>query len=113
MSDETGTHTHWIRELKAGKEGEVQEKLWDAYFERLVGLARKRLGASPRTVGNEEDVSLEALNSFFVRIKRGEFPKLKDRNSLWPLLVRIVTRKASNQRRHDNAQRELPTRVQG
>lgn len=107
-SDKTGTHTRWIRKLQEGEEGEVQEKVWNAYFEQLVGLARHKLGRSPKTDGDEEDVALDALNSFFVRIKRGEFPDLRDRTGLWPLLMRITARKASNRRRHANAQKRSP-----
>src|SRR5229473_3230629 len=34
--------THWIGQLKAGNRDAAQ-KLWEAYFHRLVGLARKKL----------------------------------------------------------------------
>jgi hypothetical protein len=37
-----GSVTHWIRRLQAGEQAACQ-KLWEGYFRRLVGLARKRL----------------------------------------------------------------------
>src|SRR5262249_62418037 len=37
-----GSVTHWIRQLKAGEQAAAQP-LWEAYFQRLVHLARKKL----------------------------------------------------------------------
>src|SRR5947208_12423622 len=39
--------TQWIDRLKAGDPDAAQE-LWERYFRRLVGLARKKLHAAPR-----------------------------------------------------------------
>ncbi len=72
-----------------------------ADYHRLVGLARKKLGDSPRSVKDEDDVVQSAFKSFFVRAQAGQFPELRDRNNLWPLLVLITARKASNQRQHE------------
>lgn len=103
-----GTQTHWIRELKNGQEGSVQRDFWNEYFEKLVRMARLRLGTKPKLMADEEDVAIEVLNSFFQRIKRGEFPDLEDRTGLWPLLVRITARKAFNQRRAEFAKKRSP-----
>jgi len=43
----TGSVTHWIGRLKAGDPSAAQ-KLWEAYFQRLVRLARGRLRTAPR-----------------------------------------------------------------
>jgi DNA-binding NarL/FixJ family response regulator len=47
-----GSVTHWISALKGG-DAAAAEKLWERYFCRLVGLARKRRLASHK-LGNEE-----------------------------------------------------------
>ena len=68
-----------IRELKAGAEGEAQQRIWERYFERLVALARGKLGKL-RSYEDEEDVALSAMKSFFVRAANNQFPRLHDRS---------------------------------
>ena len=94
-----GSVTSWIRQLKAGQRNAIQ-KLWEGYFQRLVGLARKKLQGVPRQEADEEDVALSAFKSFCRCAEQGRFPQLADRDDLWQLLVLITVRKASNRRRH-------------
>jgi DNA-directed RNA polymerase specialized sigma24 family protein len=96
----TGSVTHWIHQLQAGDQAAFQ-KLWEGYFRRLVGLARKRLQGAPRAAADEEDVALSAFDSFFRRAREGRFPRLADRHDLWQLLVLIAVRKASNLVKHE------------
>jgi DNA-directed RNA polymerase specialized sigma24 family protein len=49
--------TQWLDRLKAG-DPDAAQKLWERYFGRLVGLARKKLRAVPRRAADEEDVAL-------------------------------------------------------
>src|SRR3712207_3436758 len=102
MSTE-GSITAWIAELEFGRANEAQEELWRRYFKRLLGLAKLKLGQTPRSVADEEDVATNALHSFFHGAARGRFPHLHDRNELWPLLAKITSRKAIDQRRHLSA----------
>ena len=53
--------THWIEQLKAGEGSDAQQQLWNRYFRRLVRLADKQLGDTPRRVADQEDVALNAL----------------------------------------------------
>ena len=107
-----GSVTHWIAELKAGDEIAAQ-RLWERYFSRLVALARKRLPVSRRRAADEEDVAQDALLSFFDRAAKGRFPQLRDRDSLWPLLVVITARKSTDQVRRDKAKKRGGGRVWG
>jgi DNA-directed RNA polymerase specialized sigma24 family protein len=109
---DTDSLTHWIVELKAGNVAAAQ-KLWEAYYARLVGLARKRLRGSRRRVTDEEDVALSAFDSFCRGAQQGRFPLLRDRQNLWPLLVRITVRKAADQIQHDNRAKRGGGRVRG
>jgi RNA polymerase sigma factor (sigma-70 family) len=88
-----GSITEKIRQLKAGDAAAAQ-KLWERYFRRLVGLAKKKLRNTSRRVEDEEDVVVSAFDSFINRARAGRFPKLRDRYNLWPLLVKITERKA-------------------
>jgi DNA-directed RNA polymerase specialized sigma24 family protein len=95
-----GSITPWVRALKAGNRAAVQP-LWEAYFRRLVGLARARLRATPRRVADEEDVALSAFNSFCRRAEAGRFPRLEDRDDLWQILFVLTVRKAIDQARRE------------
>lgn len=90
--------SRWIRGLAAGNQ-EAEEGIWRVYFQQLVELARRHLGALPRRVADEEDIALSALNSFFMGAREGKFPQLADRDDLWKLLFVIATRKSLAQRR--------------
>lgn len=102
-----GSITHWIAQLKDGN-AEAVEPLWEAYFPRLVALARGRLQNGPRRAADEEDVALSAFHSFYARASTGQFPRLADRHSLWPLLVVITARKCADLFRHENRQKRRP-----
>lgn len=90
-----GSVTFWIDRLKTGDPAAV-EKLWDGYFQSLVGLARARLQAIPRRAADEEDVALSAFHSFCAGAEEGRFPRLSGRDDLWQLLVLLTARKAAN-----------------
>ena len=49
--------TRCIEALKGG-DRDAAQRIWEAYFHRLVGLARTRLHDAPRRAADEEDVAL-------------------------------------------------------
>jgi DNA-directed RNA polymerase specialized sigma24 family protein len=104
--------TVWLRLAEAGDAAAV-EHLWERYFQRLVGLARKKLRGAPRRVADEEDVALSAFDSFYRGIRQGRFPHLRDRDNLWGLLIVITARKALDQVRHAARRKRGGGRVQG
>jgi len=91
--------SRWISELKAGHDGEAQQKLWDYFYERLVLVARKQLKGSPQRMEDEEDAVGCAMKSFYMRVQCGQYPEVRDRKSLWHLLLKITNSKAVNQQR--------------
>jgi DNA-directed RNA polymerase specialized sigma24 family protein len=91
-----GSITDWIRGVEVADQLAAQ-RLWERYFQRLVHLARRRLGDSLRTMADEEDVAISAFESFCARVSRGGCPNLSDRDDLWRLLVVITARKAVDQ----------------
>jgi RNA polymerase sigma factor (sigma-70 family) len=95
-----GSVSAWITQLKQG-DAEAAQRLWERYYRRLVGLARKKLQDSPRRASDEEDAVQSAFASFCTRAQQGKFPNLRDRENLWPLLAVITARKAANQRAHE------------
>lgn len=69
------------------------EKLWNAYFERLVHLAHGRLQAKFAKMNDAEDIALSAFHSFCRGVENKKFPGLSDRDGLWRLLVSITIHK--------------------
>src|SRR5262245_47242133 len=100
----SGPVTHWIGRLKAGEHAAAQA-LWERYFQRLVGLARKILQGQPRRAADEEDVALSAFASFCRGAEGGRFPQLGDRDDLWQILVVLTARKAYRQMTYESAQK--------
>jgi DNA-directed RNA polymerase specialized sigma24 family protein len=103
MSSE-GSVTRWLEQLKGG-DADAAQRLWERYFQQLVGLARKKLEGGPRRVADEEDVALSAFDTFCRNAERGRFPRLTDRDSLWGLLVVITGRKAAHLLRDQGRQK--------
>jgi DNA-directed RNA polymerase specialized sigma24 family protein len=99
----SGSVSRWIAGVKAGDE-RAAELLWKRYFDRLIGLAQKKLDGTPRGLVDEEDVALDAFAAFCRAAKLGRFPELSDRHGLWRILLKITTDKAVDQIRHESAQ---------
>lgn len=83
---------HCVQKLRDGDRAAAQ-RLWEAYYCRLVGLARQKLDGRARLVSDEEDVALSAIKSFCRGVERGRYPQLADREGLWNLLVTITLHK--------------------
>jgi DNA-directed RNA polymerase specialized sigma24 family protein len=90
-----GSVTGWLDRLRAGDRAAAQP-LWQAYFQRLIVLARQKLRHGPRGMADEEDVALSAFDSFVRGAEQGRFPQLSDRDDLWGLLLVITEHKAIN-----------------
>lgn len=101
----TGSVTHWLEQLREGEDGLAQQALWERYFHRLAGVARRHLPAAARRAADQEDIALSALHSFFSAARQGRYPQLSDRTELWPLLAHIATCKAIKQARRESAQK--------
>lgn len=104
--------SQWLTRLQQGDQ-RAAEVIWSEYFEKIVRLARRRLGELPRRVVDEEDVALSAMNSLFRGAEAGRFPRLEDRDDLWKLLVTITARKAIKQQRRHFADKRGGGLVQG
>lgn len=96
--------TQWIDQLKAG-DADAAQRLWEVYFARMVGLARRKLEGAPRAAADEEDVALSAFKSFCMGAQEGRFTQLLDRENLWPLLMAIIANKSIDLIRGQNRQK--------
>jgi DNA-directed RNA polymerase specialized sigma24 family protein len=104
MSAADESVSQWIDGIRAGDDV-AAAKVWERYYQRLVGLACNKLRGSARRVADEEDVVLSAFQSFCQRVRQNRFPDLHDRNDLWHLIVRITERKACDHLRAQTRQK--------
>ena len=104
--------TQWITKLGRGDPA-AAEVLWERYFSKLVQLARRELGATPRRAADEEDVALSAMHSFCRGLAEHRFPQVQGDDNLWKLLVTITARKANAERRRYYAQKRGGGHVRG
>ena len=102
--------TQWIDRLKGGDREAVQ-RLFERYYERLVGEARRWLRRAPAGPADEDDVAQVAFASLCRRAAEGRFPRLYDHNDLWQLLVVIAFRKTCNQMVHERRRQPQGGRV--
>ncbi len=92
--------SHWIELIKDGN-SQAANRIWEHYFDKLVGSVRKRLYGHNRAASDEEDIVLSVFESFYAAAEAGRFPDLADRDDLWRLLITMSARKAVDKRRHD------------
>ncbi|MGE3316049.1 MAG: ECF-type sigma factor [Planctomycetaceae bacterium] len=111
MGDEINPTT-WLGLLKAG-DSQAAQRLWEAYFERLVGLAQRKLSGIPTRAFDGEDIALAAFDSFYRGVRKGHFPELNDRNDLWQILVMLTARKAIDQKLHERRDKRGGGHVRG
>lgn len=105
-----GSVTIWLEQLKAG-DSAAARPLWEAYFARLMAVARRRLRTAPRAAADEEDVALSAFDSFCRGAEAGRFPRLDDRDDLWHVLFVITARKAAGLARREGREKRGGGRV--
>jgi len=91
----TGSVTNWIRLLQAGDTGGAQP-LFNRYFELLVSRCQAQMSGKPPRAADGEDVAQQVLASFFRQATEKRYPDLKDRDSLWKLLLTIASNKAKS-----------------
>src|SRR5262245_37782756 len=85
--------TRFLNDFRGG-DSTAFDELWRLYFGRLVAVARRRLQNQRRLAGaDEEDIALSAFKSFHRRARRGDFPRLEDRDDLWVQLVTLTRQK--------------------
>ncbi len=107
---ELGSVTHLFALARTG-DAAAFGPLWQRFFPRLVGLAKKRLSGRAAAANDAEDAAQAALISFWEQIRSGEYLQDLCRGSLWSLLATITVRKVGKQLRNDAAVRRGEGRV--
>lgn len=106
MSDSEQSVTIMLAKLKEGDELAAHE-IWNRFFDRVRGLAKKKLGNLPQRNADDEDIALSAINALYQGAKDGRFKKLEDRDDLWQILCMITSRKVASAWRKKSAVQEV------
>jgi RNA polymerase sigma factor (sigma-70 family) len=112
MSPESHSVTRWIERLKAD-DPRAAGALWERFVQRMLAVARQRLGNAPRRVADEEDVVVAAFERFHHGVRQGRFPRLNDREDLWAILFTLTSRHAARQLRHQRRDKRGQGQVRG
>ena len=96
----------FLERLKNGSESASRE-VFDRYCERLMLLARRRIGARMAGRMDPEDVIQSAFRTFFVHVQNDEF-QFEKSGDLFKLLVRITVHKALRQIAYHRAGKRNP-----
>ena len=108
-SDPWGSETESLRDealLAAYRRGDeaAAQVLFERYYARLVGLARKQMGDLLDQLEDSTDVAQSVFRSVFLRGRAHQI-QLGPQDSLWPLLVTITVNKIRNHVKFHQRQR--------
>jgi RNA polymerase sigma factor (sigma-70 family) len=112
MSPGSHSVTRWIERLK-DDDPHAAAVLWERFVERMLAVARRRLGDAPRRVADEEDVVVAAFERFHHGVRHGRFPRLNDRDDLWSILFTLTNRHAARQLRDQQRDKRGGGEVRG
>jgi len=90
-ASDRGDISIWLDQAKQGDK-DALERLHEAYYQRLVNFARRKLGQTNRRFADEEGIANDAMYGVFQCMKDGRYTKLDNRDDLWKLLA-VITRR--------------------
>ena len=96
-----------IQRLRDGSNTAARE-VFDLYVQRLLGLAKRRIGARMNSRVDPEDVVQSVFRTFFSRMKNDQF-QISAEDDLFKLLVRITVHKTLRQIAHHKAAKRDPS----
>lgn len=102
--------SQWIASLK-GKDADAAQRLWERFSVELIDLARRKLGAAPRGMADEEDIAQSVFRSLCRGAASGRFAAVQNRDDLWWLLLAITKQKVVDHVRRESAQKRGGGRV--
>lgn len=106
MPESSADDQDLIRRLRDGSNTAARE-VFDRYVERLLGLAKRRIGARMNSRVDPEDVVQSVFRTFFSRMKNDQF-HINAEDDLFKLLVRITVHKTLRQIAHHKAAKRDP-----
>lgn len=95
-----------------GGDEDAAKTLFDAYVERLLPLARRRISQRLSSRVDAEDIVQSVFRTFFARLKDDRF-EIANQDDLFRLLVRITVHKTLRQIAHHKAAKRDPSQELG
>ncbi len=83
-----------LRRIENKRDEDACDRLWQAYFERVIRIVRQRLSPLSSRDASEDDVALSAMKSFYRAAENGALASINDRDGLWKFLAMLAARKA-------------------
>lgn len=111
MSAELIDDRELVAAYRAGSESAARE-LFDRYCEKLLQLARRRIGQRMASRLDPEDAVQSAFRTFFARVKTNQF-SFRGESDLFKLLVRLTVNKTLRQIAHHRAAKRNPGKETG
>ena len=99
-------------DLWRGGDQQAARQIYERYIERLLPLARRRLGRKISGRIDAEDVLQSVFRTFFQRAQAGRF-QVEDEHDLCKLLVRITVHKTLRRIAAETAAKRDPDREEG
>lgn len=97
--------TDFFNRVREG-DADAVTPLWNRFFPRIMGLAKKTLGQHRAAASSgADDAAQSAFFSFYQRVGRGEFSGALDRDDLWRLLATITVCKVRKNIRKESAEK--------
>lgn len=90
----------WLDDARKGDESAKMD-LWARYYQRLVTVAKHKLGARQRRVADEEDIVATVFEAFFRAMEAGRFEDVADRSGLFRVLLAITENKVKDHYRRE------------
>ena len=103
--DDNSGITAILRRIEKTRDENACDRLWQAYFERVIRVAQRRLYKLSSRDMSEDDVALSAMKSFFRAAENGALAFVEDRDGLWKFLATITARKARAANRRNTTER--------
>ncbi len=100
-----------VNDYQDGSESAAKE-LFDKHCERLLRLAKRRIGQRMSSRFDPEDVVQSAFRTFFTRVKNDEF-EFANEDDTFKLLVRLTVRKTLRRIQYHRAEKRNPEAEQG
>ncbi len=106
-----GSITAWIQQLNDGA-ADAAQQLWIRYADRLTELARRKLGAAPKRIADEEDLAQSVFHLLCRGAQAGRLQNLRGRDDLWWWLLMTTRQRSVDYVRRETAQKRGGGRVQ-
>ncbi len=104
MSEDAGSVTRWLQQMKSG-DAVAAQQIWGRYYQQLVQFAEQRMRGNADYAVDSEDLAHSAFRRCCVALMGGRYSELNDREDLWNLLIVYTLNRVRRHFRDSTAQK--------